>query len=119
MKAAILVLGLCLSGAQSFAAQVCCSEMASQKSSCGNCGDSSRRDAPSRPDCCTSLEAQKDVDVALLRNTLPEPPVAIDLLPVDPSLASWHPVTVDLLLQLSGGLAEGPPLYLRNQVLLI
>ena len=119
MKAAIVILGLCLSGAQSFSAQVCCAKVVAQKSSCGNCGDSSLGDAPVRPDCCTSLEAQKDVDLTVPRNTLPEVPVVIDLLPVDSSFAPWSPVAAEWDVQLSNHQAEGPPLYLRNEFLLI
>jgi hypothetical protein len=118
MKLAVLSLGLWLAGAQAFAAQTCCYEMPSPKAACDGCGDSSDRDTSSGPDCCTSLESQKDVDVAVPRNTLPENPVVIELLPVDPVFVAWRP-EADLVAQQAAYLAEGPPLYLRNEVLLI
>jgi hypothetical protein len=119
MKLAVLSLGLWLAGAQGFAAQACCAEMPSPKAACDGCGDSSDRDTSPRPDCCTSLEAQKDIDVAIPRNTLPESPVVVELLPVDPAFVAWRPETTDLVAQQAAYLAEGPPLYLRNAVLLI
>ena len=118
MKLAILSLGLWLAGAQGFAAEACCSEMPTPKAACDSCG-STDRESSSRPDCCTSLEAQKDVDLVALRNTQPETPVLIELLPVDPSVAPWGTESTDLVLQQASFLAEGPPLYLRNSVLLI
>lgn len=118
MKVAVLSLGLWLAGAQGFAAQACCSEMPSPKAACDSCGNTDR-ESSSRPDCCTSLEAQKDVDLAVPRNTLPENPVVIELLPADPALLAWRPETTDLASQQAACLAEGPPLYLRNSVLLI
>ena len=119
MKAAILAFVLCLVGAQGFSAQMCCLSMPTQKPACGDCGKSSTPATPAQPDCCTSLESQKDIDVAAPSYTLPVTPIVIDLLPVDPAFAPWQPVVTDLLGQLSGSRAEGPPLYLRNQVLLI
>ena len=119
MKLLILSLGLWLAAAQGFAAQACCSEMPTPKTAaCDSCG-STDRESSSRPDCCTSLEAQKDVDLVALRNTQPEPPVLIELLPVDPSVAPLGTESTDLVLQQASFLAEGPPLYLRNSVLLI
>jgi len=118
MKLAILSLGLWLAGVQGFAAEACCSEMPSPKAACDGCGDSSDRDTPSRPDCCTSLEAQKDIDVAIPRNTLPENPVVIEFLPVDPALVDRRPET-DRVAEQAAYQAEGPPLYLRNEVFLI
>lgn len=116
MKLAILTLGLWLAGAQAFAAQACCNEMSVSKTACDTCGNSERDSSP-RPDCCTSLEAQKDVDLAVARNSLPESPVVIDLLPIDPAFALWRPV--DLIAQRAVLQTEGLPLYLRNSVLLI
>jgi hypothetical protein len=119
MRLAVLSLGLWLAGAQGFAAQACCAQMPSPKAACDGCGDSSDRDTSSRPDCCTSPESQKDIDVAIPRNTLHENPVVIDLLPIDPAFVAWCPETTDLVAQQAAYLAEGPPLYLRNEVLLI
>jgi hypothetical protein len=119
MKLAVLSLGLWLVGAQGFAAQACCSEIPSPKAACDDCGESSDRDTSSRRDCCTSLESQKDVDVAIPRNTLPENPVVIELLSVDPAFFAWRPETTDSVAQQAAYLAEGPPLYLRNEVLRI
>lgn len=119
MKAAILTFGLLLVGAQGFAGQACCLQMPTDKAACGGCGESSKPAAPARPDCCTSLEAPKDVDVATPKYTLPATPIVIDLLPVDPAFAPWHPLVAELVTQLSGHRAEGPPLYLRNRALLI
>lgn len=119
MKLAVLSLGLWLAGAHGFAAEACCSEMPSPKAPCDGCGDSSDRGTSSRPHCCTSLEAQEDVAVAIPRNTLSENPVVIEILPVDPAFVAWRPETTDLVAQQAAYLAERPPLYLRNEVLLI
>ena len=119
MKAAILAFGLCLAGAQGFSSQVCCLSRPTEKATCGGCGESSKPATPAHPDCCTSLEAQQDIDVAAPKYTLPAAPIVIDLLPIDPAFAPSHPVVAALVAQLSGSRAEDPPLYLRNQVLLI
>ena len=119
MKAAILAFGLCLAGAQGLSAQVCCLNKPTQKSSCGDCGESSKPATPAQPDCCTSLDAPKDIDVATPEYTLPVAPIVIDLVPVDPAFAPSHPVVAALVAQLSDSRAGGPPLYLRNRVLLI
>lgn len=118
MKLAVLSLGLWLAGAQGMAAQACCSPMPVSNSACDDCGDPSERDSSSRPDCCTSLEAPKDLERVLARNSFPEPPVLILLLPIDPA-AAWHPETSDQSSRKASLRAEGPPLYLRNSVLLI
>lgn len=119
MKLAVLSLGLWLVGAQAFAAQACCSQMPTPKTACDSCGDTSTRDTSSTPDCCTSLEAQKDLDVFVPRSTLPEKSVVIELLPGGPVFVAWHPETTELVAQQAAFLAEGPSLYLRNSVLLI
>jgi len=118
MKLAVLSLGLWLAGAQGFAAEACCAEMPSPKAACDGCDDSSDRDTFPKSDCCTSLEAQKDIDVAIPRNTLPENPVVIEFLPVDPALVDRRPET-DRVAEQAAYQAEGPPLYLRNEVFLI
>jgi hypothetical protein len=119
MKLAVLTLGLWLAAAQGFAAQACCSEMSAPQAACDGCGDSSDRGSSSRPDCCSSLEAQKDVELDVPRSTLHDNPVVIDLLPADPGLGTWRPETTEFVVQRAAYLAEGPPLYLRNSVFLI
>jgi len=119
MKLAVLSLGLWLVGAQGFAAQACCLETPNPKAACGSCGDSSDRDSSPTPDCCMSIEAPKDIDLAFPKTILPENPVVIGLLPLDPAFVGWRPETTDLVVQQAAFLAEGPPLYLRNSVLLI
>jgi len=118
MKLAILYLGLWLARAQGFADQACCSQMPISKTACDGCGRPAKGES-SRPDCCTSLEAQKDVDLVVARNSLPEMPVVIELLAIDPAFASWRPESTHLVAQQVVLQAEGPPLYLRNSVLLI
>ena len=118
MKYAILALGLWLAGAQGFAAQACCSEMPSPKAACDGCGDESDGKTSSRPDCCTSLEAQKDVDVVITRNDVPQHPIVADLLTEDMSFRPWRPQG-DLVVRAAGSHAEDPPLYLRYEILLI
>lgn len=118
MKLAVLSLGLWLAGAQGMAAQACCSPMPVSPSACDDCGNPSERDSSSRPGCCTSLEAPKDLDRVLARNSLPETPVLVLLLPIDPA-AARPPETSDRGSRKASLQAEGPPLYLRNSVLLI
>ena len=119
MKLATLGFGLWLAGASGFSAQTCCSQMVSPRASCGNCDDSSHGEKSPRPDCCSSLEAQKDMALVVAKADLSEYPVVITLLPVTPAFAPWHPEATDLVAEQSASLAEGPPLYLRNEVFLI
>ena len=120
MKYAVLALGLWLASAQGFAAQACCSDMPSpKKATCDNCGGESERDNSPRPDCCTSMEAQKDVDVVVPNNTLPENPILIEFIPDVAGVIPWQPNTSDLMAREASSRAESPPLYLRNSVLLI
>ena len=119
MKLATLVFGLWLAGAPGFSAETCCSQMVSPKASCGNCGDSSHGEKSSRPDCCKSLEAQKDVALVVAKADLSEYPVLVTLLSVTPIFSPWHPEATDLVAEQYASLAEGPPLYLRNEVFLI
>jgi hypothetical protein len=120
MRVAVLFLGLWLAGAQGFAAYACCSEMpAPEKSSCDGCGNEGERDTSPRPDCCTSLEAQKDAELAVPRTAIPQTPVLVELLSDDGSFAAWRPESADLIEVQAVSQAEGPPLYLRYQVLLI
>ena len=118
MKLAILALGLWLAGAQGFAAQACCADMPSPKTACDGCGNQATSDTSPRPDCCTSLEAQEDVEAAFPRNDLPERP-AIAFLTEDTSFSPWPADTRDTVVRQASALAEGPPLYLRYEVLLI
>ncbi len=115
IKVAVLLVGLWLTGAQTFAAEVCCSQMPAPKATCGECGGSERESSP-RPDCCTSLETQKDIDAVIPRHDLPEQPVVF--LTEDTSFSPWRPEATDLVV-LRSARAEGPPLYLRYEVLLI
>ncbi len=120
MKLAILSLGLWLAGAPGFAAQACCSEMPSPKeTACDGCGSGSDRDTSPRPDCCTSLEAQKDVELGVLRIETPPTPVVVELLTEDATFTVWRPESADLIAERAASRAEGPPLYLRNEVFLI
>lgn len=120
MKFAVLALGLWLVGAQGFAAQACCSDMPSPKKvACGSCGGESERDNSPRPDCCTSIEAQKDVDVVIPNNTLPDTPVLIELLADIAVIGPLQSDTNDLIAREASSRAESPPLYLRFAVLLI
>lgn len=114
MRVATLVFGLWLAGAPGFSAQTCCSQMMSPKASCGNCGEKT-----SLPDCCSSLEAQKDVALVVAKADLSEYPVLITLLSITPAFSPWRPEATDLVAEQSASLAEGPPLYLRNEVFLI
>lgn len=119
MKLAVLTLGLWLAGAQGFAAQACCSEMPAPKAACGDCGNQTSPDPSPRPDCCTSLEAQKDVDLAGPRTELNERIVAVEFLTEDTTFAPWRPDASALSAVRAVSLAEDLPLYLRNSVLLI
>ena len=120
MKYAVLALGLWIAGAQGFAAQACCSDMPSpKKASCGSCGGESEQKNMPRPDCCSSMEAQKDVDIVVPNNTLPENPAFTELLADPAGLAPWQPNTSDLIAREASSRAESPPLYLRYEVLLI
>jgi hypothetical protein len=120
MNLAILSLGLWLAGAQGFAAQACCSEMpAPKQAACDGCGSGNDHDTSPRPDCCTSLEAQKDIDVAVPRQEIPQSPVLVELLTEDATFAAWKPESADVIADQAASRAEGPPLYLRNEVFLI
>jgi len=119
-KLAVLSLGLWLAGVQGFAAQACCSEMPSPRNTdCHGCGDAGERDTSPRPDCCTSLEAQKDVELVVPRNEVPQTPIVVDLLTEDETFSPWRPESADLIAEQAASRAEGPPLYLRNEVFLI
>lgn len=115
MKPAVLALGLWLAGAQGFAAQACCSEMPSSKAACDGCGQGG---AP-RPDCCTSLESPKDVDLSVPRTEIPQTPVVVEFLTEEATFTAWRAESADLIAERAASRAEGPPLYLRNQVFLI
>ncbi len=78
MKWTVLVLGLWLASAQGFAAPICCWDMPSTKASCGHCGDQAGSKPAPRPDCCTSLESQKDIDTLVTKHEIPTTPVEID-----------------------------------------
>jgi hypothetical protein len=93
--------------------------MASPKAACDGCGNGDDRETSSRPDCCTSLEAQKDVDLAVPRNEVRQTPVVVELLTEDASFAAWRSESADLIAEQAASRAEGPPLYLRNEVFLI
>ena len=120
MKYAVLALGLWFASAQGFAAQACCSAMPStNKAGCGSCGGESDRETSPRPDCCTSMEAQKDVDVVLTSNPLPENPAVVEVLPGTAGIAPWQPNATDRIARQVSFRAQSPPLYLRYKVLLI
>jgi hypothetical protein len=120
MKVAILSLGLWLSAAQGFAAQACCSETPSpRKAACDGCGNDAGQESFPRPDCCTSLEAQKDVDLSVPRASISQAPVFVELLPEGGAVAPWRPESADRIADQAASRAEGPPLYLRYEVLLI
>jgi hypothetical protein len=119
MNLAVLALGLWLAGAQGFAAQACCSDMPAPRAACDGCGDRNDRDTSPRPDCCTSLEAQKDIDLAAPRNEIPQTPVVTEFPTEDETFAPWKPVSADLVADRAASRAESPPLYLRYEVFLI
>lgn len=119
VKTVVLSLGLWLAAAQGFAAQACCGEMPTPRAACDGCGAPGDRESSPRPDCCTSLEAQKDVDAVVPRNDLPENPIIVALLTEDTSFAPSRPETTDVVAREVSSRAEGPPLYLRYEVFLI
>ena len=120
MNVAILSLGLWLAGAQGFAAQACCSEMPiPTPSACDGCGSGNDRDTSPRPDCCTSLEAQKDVELAVPRQEIPQSPVLVEFLTEEGTFAAWKSESADAIADQAASRAESPPLYLRNEVFLI
>ena len=121
MKLAILSLGLWLVGAQGFAAQACCSEMpAPKQSACDGCGSGADRgDTSPRPDCCTSVEAQQDAELASPRTEGFQTPVLVEFVSENGALAPAWPESADLAATDAVSRAEGPPLYLRYEVLLI
>lgn len=120
MKYAVLALGLWLTAAQGFAAQACCIDMTyPKKANCGGCGGESEQGNAPRPDCCTSIEAQKDVDVVIPNNTIPQNPVLIELLADISGVAPCLPNSTDLIAREASSRAHSPPLYLRYEVLLI
>jgi len=119
LKLAVLALGLWLASAQGFAAIACCAEMDSPKAACDGCADQSSGKTSPRPDCCTSLEAQDDLDLAVPRSEVPQLPVLVALLSEDVSANPWRPETTDRIVERAAFLAEGPPLFLRYEVLLI
>ncbi len=119
MKWTVFVLGLWLASAQGFAATVCCSDMPSTKPSCGQCGDQAGSKPSPRPDCCTSLESQKDIDTSVTKHEVPTTPVIIDLLPLGTGRVLNTANSTGSIATQAVCTAEGPPLYLRVAVLLI
>ena len=119
MKWTVLVLGLWLASAQGFAAPICCWDMPSTKASCGHCGDQAGSKPAPRPDCCTSLESQKDIDTLVTKHEIPTTPVEIDLLPLDTGRVLNTANSTGSIATQAVSTAEGPPLYLRFAVLLI
>ena len=119
MKWAVFVLGLWLASAQGFAAPVCCGDMPSTKASCGHCGDQAGSKPAPRPDCCTSLESQKDIDTSVTKHEIPTTPVVVDLLPLNTGNVHKTASSTGSIATQAVCIAEGPPLYLRFAVLLI
>ena len=114
MKVAVLVLGLWLAGAPGVVTQACLPEVASQKADCGSCGGQTGSDTS----CCITVKAQKDVEAAVPKNDLPEKPAPMEFVVVETGTTSW-PEAIDHAIRLAGVRAEGPPLFLRYEVLLI
>lgn len=114
MKCAVLAFGLWLAGAQGVVTQACLPDVASQKADCGSSDGQPSNDSS----CCITVKAQEDVDAAVHRNDLPEKPTPVEFLIVETGTASW-PEAADDIIRLAGVRAEGPPLFLRYEVLLI
>lgn len=89
------------------------------KSDCQGCGDTSNRPGSSRPDCCTTLEVQKDIGLPIAKSTAPESPVILELLPLNFTFVPGQATRTKLEIVPPGLLADGPPLYLRYGILLI
>lgn len=119
MKWAVLALGLWLASAQGFASSACCWNMPSTKASCGHCGDQAGNKPAPRPDCCTSLESQKDIDTSVTKHEIPSTPVTVDLLPLNTGSVHNTASSISSIATQAVCTAEGPPLYLRFAVLLI
>ena len=119
MKHAVLALGFWLSSAPAFASQPCCSGMPSPKAACGGCCDQKESDSSPQPDCCSSFEAPKDIDITVPRTAALQTFVATELLSEAgiPAFCSFE--SADLIAAEAASRAEGPPLYLRYLVLLI
>lgn len=115
MKYAVLAFGLWLAGAQGVVAQACLPDVASQKADCGSCDGQTSGESSS---CCITVRAQQDADAALPKNDLPEKPVPVDFITVETGTASWSEPADDVV-RLAGIRAEGLPLFLRYEVLLI
>lgn len=118
-KLAILSLGLWLVGAQAFAAETCCAAMTAPKAACDGCGSHPQPESAPRPDCCTSVEAQQDLDLQLPRSEVIPSVVAVELLTEDPAFTLAGIEGADSDEDEAVFQAERPPLYLRDQVLLI
>lgn len=114
MKYAVLAFGLWLAGAQGVVTQACLPGVASQKADCGSCDGRTGSDTS----CCITVKAQKDVDAAIPKNDPPEKPAPMEFVVVETGTASW-PEATDQTVRMAGVRAEGPPLYLRYEVLLI
>lgn len=114
MKSAILALGLWLIGAQGVVAQACLPDAATAKADCAACNGHDGADTS----CCISVRVQDDVDAAVPKTDLPEKPIALEFASVDP-LTTSRPEADDAVVRQAALRAEGPPLYLRNSVLLI
>jgi hypothetical protein len=119
MKVAVFAFGVWLSSAPAFAFQPCCSGMPAPKAACGGCGDQNESDSSSRPNCCSSLDAPKDIDITVPRSDVSQTCVATELLAEVDGPAFQSPESADLIANQAASRAEGPPLYLRYLVLLI
>ena len=89
------------------------------KAACDGCGDEAGQESSPRPDCCTFLEAQQDVDLAVPRAPISQAPVFVELLPEGGAFTPCRPESADRIADQAASRAEGPPLYLRYEVLLI
>lgn len=114
MKVAVLAFGLWLAGAPGFVIQTCLPDVGSQKTDCGACDGQAGGDSS----CCVTVKAQQDSDAAVPKNDLPEKPTPVDFVTVETGTTSWTGATDDVV-RLAAIRAEGPPLFLRNEVLLI
>jgi hypothetical protein len=132
-------IALCLWFAASQAVSLtdcCCGSICEHKNACSDCSggsgcgsshevgpahckDGTLPKPPSSHDRCAHVEPQSDVDSSVVKNETPRPPVILSLLPIDAGLGPFPELHRTRTLR--GGVPhqEGPPLYLRYEVLLI
>ncbi len=119
MRFATILLVLSLVGSQTALAEPCCLPQLKKSTPCGGCGDSSPERSSPRPDCCTSVEASKDVEYVTptdgVTDTFPATPVLVAI----PELGIQSHPDIRTASHEAGLPEEGPPLYLHNSVLLI